>query len=180
MSPPTCFTRLALSLLALGAAASPPAWADKDRTVPFKASVTTQEVLTMGHAALKRCPASGLLGTTTGQGTASYMDAVSLVATDCPVTLDGVNFFFRDGQMTLTAANGDRLKAIYSGTLLPVPGTDPVVHAINGTFSVTGGTGRFGGARGGGSLQGTEDLATLKGSYQVDGTLTLKSKSDRD
>lgn len=178
MSLPPCFTRLALSLLVLGAAASPPAWADH-RQVPFKASVSTQEVLSVDA---QRCPgfAPFLVGTTTGKGIASHMGAVTLAATDCPLTQDGVNFFFSDGRLTLTAANGDKLKAMYSGTLLPVPGANPPVHAINGTFAVTGGTGRFAGARCLGSLQGSEDVVTLKGRYEVSCMLTLRSESERD
>lgn len=178
MSLPPYLSRLALPLLLLGAAASTPAWADQ-RPVPFKASVSTQETLSFDA---QRCPgfAPFLVGTTTGKGTASDMSAVTLLATDCPLTQDGVNFFFSDGRLTLTAANGDKLTASYSGTLLPVPGANPPVHAINGTFSVTGGTGRFAGARGGGSLQGSEDIVTLKGRYEVKGMLTLRSESDRD
>ena len=176
MSLQPCLSRLALPLLLLGAAASAPAWADQ-RPVPFKASVMTQETLTLDPG---RCPASFLVGTTTGKGTASHMGAVALAASDCPLTQDGVNFFFSDGRLTLTAANGDKLTAIYSGTLLPVPGANPPLHAINGAFAVTGGTGRFAGARGGGSLQGSEDLATLKGRFEVSGMLTLRSESDRD
>lgn len=176
MSLQPCLSRLALPLLLLGAAASAPAWADQ-RPVPFKASVMTQETLTLDPG---RCPASFLVGTTAGKGTASHMGAVALAASDCPLTQDGVNFFFSDGRLTLTAANGDKLTAIYSGTLLPVPGANPPLHAINGAFAVTGGTGRFAGARGGGSLQGSEDLATLKGRFEVSGMLTLRSESDRD
>lgn len=124
-------TRLALSLLlALGATAGPPAWADNPQ-VPFKASVITQETLGFDPA---RCP-SILVGSTTGKGTASHLGAVTLAASDCPVTPDGLNFYFSDGRLTLTAANGDKLTATYSGTLLPVPGSNPVLHAIKGMLS---------------------------------------------
>lgn len=173
MLPKLTFTRLALSMLALGAAAASPLALAEQRQVPFKASVVTQEIINPLAPDFSRCP-SGLVGTTTGQGTASLLEAVTLLATDCPLTSDYVNFFFSDGWLTLTAANGDKLTASYSGTLLPVPGANPPVHAINGTFSVTGGTGRFAGARGGGSLQGSEDIVTLKGRYEVKGMLTLE------
>ena len=176
MLPQACLSRLALPLLLLSATASAPAWAEQ-RPVPFKASVMTQETLTLDPG---RCPASFLVGSTTGKGTASHMGAVTLAATDCPLTQDGVNFFFSDGRLTLTAANGDKLTANYSGTLLPVPGANPPAHALNGVFAVTGGTGRFAGARGAGSLQGSEDLATLKGRYEVSGMLTLRSEPGRD
>ena len=182
MSPKPPFIRLSLATLLLGAAvASLPAWAET-RQVPFKASVVTQEIINPFAPDFTRCPGSGLVGTTTGQGTASHMGSVTLLATDCPLTQDGVNFFFSDGRLTLTAANGDKLTASYSGSLLPVPGASPPVHAINGTFSVTGGSGRFAGARGGGSLQGSEDIVTLKGRYEVKGMLSFEheKKSDKD
>ena len=182
MPPKITVTRLALTMLAIGAAAASPLAMADQRQVPFKASVVTQEVLNPLAPDFTRCPLSGLVGTTTGQGTASHMGAVTLMATDCPLTNDYVNFFFSDGRLTLTAANGDKLTATYSGSLLPVPGANPPVHAINGSFAVTGGTGRFAGARGGGSLQGSEDLATLKGRYEVIGMLSLAhdKPSDKD
>ena len=180
MLPKLTFTRLALSMLALGAAAASPLALAEQRQVPFKASLVTQEIINPLAPDFTRCPVSGLVGTTTGQGTASLLEAVTLLATDCPLTTDYVNFFFSDGRLTLTAANGDKLSASYSGTLLPVPGANPPVHAINGSFSVTGGTGRFAGARGGGSLQGSEDLVTLKGRYEVKGMLTLKHEKQSD
>ena len=164
---------LAAAVLSLGAAA---AWAGPDN-VPFKARVSTQEVLSIDPV---RCPGTFLLGSTTGQGTASHMGAVRLVATDCPATADGVNFAFSNGELTLTAANGDTLRARYQGTLLPIPGSSPVLHAIQGTFQVMGGSGRFTGARGGGSLQGTQDLATNRGGYQVDGRLSYGRNGHHD
>lgn len=161
----------AISALILGTATGA-AWAGPPDQ-PFKARVQTQEVLDNNPG---RCPGSNLLGMTTGTGTASHMGAVTLQATDCPLTQDFVNFFVSNGRLTLTAANGDQLNADYWGTLLPIPGANPPLHAINGSFSVTGGTGRFSGAHGGGSLQGRQDLATLKGVYEVDGRLSYGKK----
>lgn len=152
------------------------AWAGQ-KDVPFKARVATQE--TLGYDPV-RCPGTFQIGNTIGQGTASPMGAVRLVASDCPATADGVSFHFSNGELTLTGANGDTLRARYHGTLLPIPGTNPVLHEITGMFNVSGGTGRFSGARGGGSLLGTQDLATFKGQYQVDGRLSYGDDKDRD
>lgn len=171
----TPLVRWTLSLLVLVTTATT-SWAGP-KHVPFKASVATQEALGIDPV---RCPGTFLTGTTTGQGTASHMGAVRLSASDCPTTADGVNFFFSNGELTLTGANGDTLQARYQGTLLPIAGSSPVLHAISGTFHVSGGTGRFRGARGGGNLQGTQDLVTLKGLYRVDGRLSYGDGSDRD
>ena len=166
-------SRWALSALLLGTATGA-AWADfKD--LPFKARVETTEVMGVDPA---RCPSTSFLGTTAGTGTASHMGKVRLAAVDCPSTLDGMNWSFNLGELSLTAANGDILRARYQGRLSPIPGSDPVIHAISGQFAVTGGTGRFSGARGGGSLQGTENLATLQGVFEVDGRLSLVKDKD--
>ena len=159
--------RCALSALILGAATSV-VWAGPQE-VPFKARVQTQEVLDNDPV---RCPGSNSLGMTTGTGTASHMGAVTLQATDCPLTADFVNFLVSNGRLTLTAANGDQLSAGYWGTLLPLPGASLPLYVLEGEFRVTGGTGRFSGARGDGSLRGSQDLTTLKGVFEVNGRLT--------
>ncbi len=180
MTSSTAIRRLAGPTLALlTAACGTSAWAGP-KTVPFKASAVTQEALTFETAPPFNCPGSFVVGTTTGKGIATHLGLVSLSATDCPLTLDGMNYFFNNGRLTLTAANGDTLSALYSGSLLPIAGSIPVLHAISGTYAVTGGTGRFAGARGAGNLQGTENLATFKGLYQMTGTLTYGSHGDRD
>ena len=171
---------LALSMLTLSAGAGPDPAGPGSRGVgpggagpggarhhEFKASAKTQEALSYDGI---RCPGSILVGTTIGQGRASEIGPVSLSASDCPATLDNVNFFFSNGILTITAANGDSITALYSGTLLPLAGSD--LHALSGTFAVTGGTGRFAGARGSGNLQGTEDMKTLKGQIEISGRLS--------
>ena len=168
----TCQTALRLALWALAlptAALSPSAWADS-QNVPFKASVTSQETLGFD---LVRCPTTGLVGTTTGQGNASHLGAVTMLATDCPVIVPGVLPMFNDGLLRLASANGDELKAIYSGVLVPVAGSANL-FTINGQFSVTGGSGRFLRASGSGYLQGTITLGPLvsQGQYEVIGQLS--------
>jgi hypothetical protein len=165
--------RVTLPTLALAAAtAGGLAWAGPDN-VPFKASVKSQEVLTIDA---DRCPGTFLVGTTTGKGNASHMGAISVVASDCPVTQDGVNFVFSNGLMTIAAANGDTLTASYQGSLQPIAGTG--LHSLTGIYSVTGGTGRFAGAQGKGELQGKLKLpaptetAPAQGQLNVTGVLS--------
>ena len=162
--------RLALWALTLPAAAvCTLAWAGP-QNVPFKASVTSQETLGFDPV---RCPATGLVGTTTGRGDASHLGAVTMLATDCPVLAPGVLPVFNDGMLTLNSASGDELRASYSGVLLPVAGSANL-FTINGRFSVTGGSGRFLGASGSGYLQGSITLGPLvsQGQYEVTGQLS--------
>src|SRR5688500_13416239 len=155
-----CWPTLALVAAAFGV----PAWAGPV-AVPFKASIVTQE--TLGYDPL-RCPIAGIVGTTTGSGQALHLGAVKMVATDCPLLAPGVLPSFSDGVLTLTTINGDLLRASYQGALHPVAGV-PDLYSIVGDLSVTGGTGRFAGAKGSGYLQGTITLGPLvsKGEYHV-------------
>jgi hypothetical protein len=60
--------------------------------------------------------------------------------------------------LVLIAANGDSVFVTYSGILTAQP-SNP--HRITGQFTITGGTGRFVGATGGGSLAGYEDISQI-------------------
>jgi hypothetical protein len=64
--------------------------------------------------------------------------------------------------MTMTAANGDRLYATYSGTVDPLAGVEGDVISGVTHFTITGGTGRFAGASGSGdmSFEGTLHFAS--------------------
>jgi len=55
--------------------------------------------------------------------------------------------------MTLTGANGDQIYLVYSGSApFPAPGTEGSIIVADIDFEVTGGTGRFEGATGGGEM----------------------------
>lgn len=138
--------------------------------VPFKANIASQETLGVDP---DRCPSTYVLGTTVGKGTASHLGAVTMLATDCPLLMPGVAPTFSNGQLTLTAANGDELRATYSGGLLPVAGTAGL-FTISGPLTITGGTGRFTHASGSGLLQGSIILGPLvsQGQYQVTAILS--------
>ena len=157
-------TLSATAVSALVALAVPVAHAQKP-AVPFKASLTTQETLGFDPVA---CPIAFLQGTTTGAGHASHMGSVTLHSTDCVVQAAG-QFTFTDGRLVLTAANGDQLNASYSGMLLP--SATPAVYTLSGSFTVTGGTGRFDGATGSGSLQGSNNIVTGQGGYTATGSI---------
>jgi hypothetical protein len=161
--------RRALPVLLLGSVAvSLSAWAGP-KQVPFKARISAQEVLGFDPV---RCPGTFIVGTTTGKGTASHMGAVKMVASDCPVLTD-MPPSFSNGHLTLTAANGDKVHAVYQGVLVPVD-VDAGVFSVVGGYTVNGGTGRFKHATGSGTLGGSITLGAAGASaqYEVEGTLS--------
>lgn len=160
-------TRLALScaaaVLSLG---TPVAFAAN--AVPFSADIVTQEIL---HPDPVACPTFPYLaGTTTGVGKATHLGAATGMGSDCVTPTSPTTFQFGNGQLTIVAANGDELRATYHGTLVPSP--LPPFSTINGSYTITGGTGRFSGATGGGTLGGTENLLTGQGRLTLSGTLS--------
>lgn len=165
MTPPELRRSVALaSISAIALLAAPAAQADA-QAWPFKLAVTTQESLAANPLA---CPLTILQGSTTGQGHALHLGQVTLRSTDC-VTLGASQFTFTDGALVLVAANGDTLTADYSGALLPSAAYP--VYTLSGSFRITGGSGRFSGATGAGSLTGTSNIVTGQGAYLATGTI---------
>ena len=163
------FLRIALPAVLLAAAACcAPAWAEPT-TVPFHARLATHETLSFNPNVCAL-----FVGTTTGTGTASPIGDVSLMATDC-ITPNprSFGFAFSNGKLTLTATDGDEIRASYSGTFSPLPHSIPfTLYTITGTFTVTGGTGRFSNATGSGDLHGIENILTRQGQLDATGTIS--------
>ena len=114
------------------------------------------------------CP-SQFGGTANGIGAGTHLGVFSFMATDCITPID---FYFSfEGDFLLTAINGDELSGIYGGLFIPVNG-GPVHRLEDATMEITGGTGRFAQATGGGTLTGGEHLNTGIGVFQVDGTIS--------
>ncbi len=158
------FSTLGAIVVVAAAAVSPIATAGPT-SVPFKATLATQEKL----GVMSTCP-SFFGGTTTGSGHASHLGALTGFSTDCVAPSTSGTFTFTKGELTLTAANGDELHASYSGTLSPT--ATPPIYSIAGTYTLTGGTGRFSGANGTGTLQGLENMTTNQGQLQLSGTIS--------
>jgi hypothetical protein len=85
---------------------------------------------------------------------------------------------FVDGQPLITglrncaefiAADGDRLRHVTTGTV--VPGSQPGVVAFSGSLTFTGGTGRFASASGSAAFDGTASIITNTGELRVNGTV---------
>ena len=166
---------LPAALLAFGIA-SPVALAGPTN-VPFKGNLATQETLELFPSDAV-CAGSFAKGTTAVIGNATYLGLVSGRGTDCIVIAGGSptlpSFVFTNGELTVTAANGDQLTFTYSGAFTPTINnpTDAAIYAIAGKFSVKSGTGRFAKATGNGFLTGSENTITRQGYLEFTGTIS--------
>jgi hypothetical protein len=115
--------------------------------VPFKAEYTSTITFT-----------SPTTATLAGQGNATHMghtrttgDLAQTGPGSCP---DG---FLAEIQDTITAANGDQVTIVIALEACPI---GPGIYQGDGTYVVTGGTGRFVGATGEGVFSGIGDFGT--------------------
>ena len=157
------FLRLAAASLLLCASAV--ASAKSFVTKPLVISGVVQELV----GPSLRC-ASKFGGTITGHGSDPQTGRVAFIGTDC-ITPDGPLFNFSDGRITIVTQTGELIFLNYSGQFVPTgEGTKFVFN--NATFQVTGGTGRYSRASGGGGFTGGEDMATGAGTIQLNGKIT--------
>ncbi|SOD41591.1 PEP-CTERM sorting domain-containing protein [Nitrosovibrio sp. Nv4] len=124
--------------------------------------------------------ASQFGGTTTGIGTSSLLGRVSLETNDCIIPID--DYFAFTGTMIFTVSSGDELFADYSGFFTPT--ISPSIFTLTDSiFNITGGTGSFRTATGGGTLLGGQNIQTGRGLMQATGTISdykkYRDKSDR-
>jgi hypothetical protein len=155
-------TGAVLMSAALCASADPATYKD------FKLSGVLQE--TPGPSV--RC-VSNFGGTIQGFGTSSLVgNKVTFLATDC-ITPNGTSYTFSDGKLLITTLTGELIYANYSGQFVPTG--DGTKYAFTGaTFQITGGTGRYVNATGGGDMTGGEDMATGQGTVQLTGRMLSK------
>ncbi|MDB5959039.1 MAG: hypothetical protein JWP59_333 [Massilia sp.] len=148
-----------LAAAAIGASAAPTA------TKPFKLNGAFQE--TPGPS--PRCP-SQFGGTIVGFGDSAVTGKVVFLSSDC-ITPNGAVYNFSDGKFVILTTNGEQIFANYSGQFVPTgEGTNYVFNGA--TYQITGGTGKFKKASGGGTLTGGEDMATGQGTLQLNGQIT--------
>lgn len=146
---------------ALCAVAAPATYKD------FKLSGVLQEI--PGPSA--RC-ASNFGGTILGFGASSAIGKVTFLASDC-ITPNGTTYTFNEGKFLITTLTGELIFANYSGQFVPTG--DGTKYVFSGaTFQVTGGTGRYAKASGGGDMAGGEDMATGQGTIQLTGRILTK------
>lgn len=118
-----------------------------------------------------RCP-SKFGGTITGHGTSEQIGRVAFVATDC-ITPQPPIFNFDHGRFIIMTTTGDQIYAAYSGQFVPT-GVGAAYTFNGATFQITGGSGRYARATGGGSLTGGQDMVTGMGTVQLSGQIHYK------
>ena len=120
------------------------------------------------------CTFSGsAIGTHIGSGTYSVIVNIDPTAFPNGVGSGGFCFFASGFAQTVTAANGDTIIFNTLGLLCTEGGLGSAVQ-YNGTYRITGGSGRFSGAGGGGSL--TAILApnlSVSSFIKIDGTINF-------
>ena len=109
---------------------------------PFKGSMSGTATFVTDAG----CPL-GLRTNSEAVGTASHLGSFTYTSSHCS------NFVFA-GEQTLVAANGDEVFADYESVGPPVfpPSEVGTVYDVPVAFTITGGTGRFAGATGGGEI----------------------------
>lgn len=119
---------------------------------PFTGSVAGD--VTFPFVGTELCPATdvffgGLRTESVASGTASHLGQVTMTTLHCTPAGETI----AGGEGTFLAANGDAIYFEYGGTApFPGPGTTVIVAEVD--FLITGGTGRFADASGGGHLTG--------------------------
>lgn len=170
-----CLVRpLALSMIAALAAAAPATQAQQLRPVSFNARLSFDE------AVLPAAPGSGcfLIGHLSGSGTSNTLGRVTASTLDCinARNATATAFSFHNNLapigLEFVGESGERLHVRYSGTLSPRAGAP---HRVYGMFVITGGTGRYTGASGGGILDGYEDISqpgAMRGEVSLYGVIS--------
>jgi hypothetical protein len=157
--------RLATSLVLLSASIG--ASAGPATTKPLEITGVFQE----RTGPSPRCP-SKFGGTLAGVGDSAQMGRVVFMANDC-ITPAPPLFSFA-GRFFVTTLTGEQIYANYSGQFVPTgEGTKYVFSGA--TFQITGGTGKYAKASGGGTLTGTEDIVTGNGNLKLAGQVHSKN-----
>jgi hypothetical protein len=118
--------------------------------------------------------ASTLGGKLAGHGETAEGTPVAFVGGDC-FAQSGTTFTFSNGKFIVLYPNGDQIFANYGGQFVPTgAGTAYVMNG--GTFTITGGSGTYARATGGGYLSGTEDLSNGAGTIKLSGHVYYKPK----
>lgn len=132
------------------------------KAVPFKATLTIQETFTRGDG---KC---ALISYVHGAGHASHLGKVTSESVDC-INQTGPDLRFVSTQVTLVAANGDKIFASYRGTIT----FDGVI--MGASYDIDGGTGRFSSAEGYGTVSGIVapiSLTEAAGEIRLTGTIS--------
>jgi hypothetical protein len=98
-----------------------------------------------------------------------FGQATHLGRTHAQASLDVDAAFAFEGEVALTAADGSQLFLLVTGQLVL---REFPIFDVAGAYEVTGGTGRFVGATGGGTLEGELDFDADEASIELTGTVS--------
>ena len=144
--------------------------------LPMQATATTwipvKGTETGTFKMLDPCGTSGVVLEVTGTGHATHLGHYSGFYREC---LDPATGAVTGGTFTLTAADGDAVFGTFSGQAVPTD--DPNVVNYDDPGVITGGTGRFTGARGRVTMSGLANLATGEYHGSVTGRMRLSPAS---
>jgi hypothetical protein len=158
---PLSYQLLFAVLLLMGFA---PRGLEAQSTVPLKATILISETIQV-----LGMPPCILQGNISGVGVANRLGKLTVASTDCINPIGPTAFAFSSEHVVLRLANGNEIFARYFGTLTQ----EDSIGVIAGGFEITGGTGRYLGATGAGSVKGVEDMTTGKGQIQLVGTISF-------
>jgi hypothetical protein len=124
-----------------------------------------------------RCP-SKMAGALAGHGSSPQLGAVAFVASDCITPVPPL-FNFSEGRLIVLTSSGEQIYASYSGQFVPTGEANKFVFS-GATFQVTGGTGQYARATGGGTISGGEDIVTEVGNLQLSGQISYEDKANKE
>jgi hypothetical protein len=121
-------------------------------TVSMAATVPLRATIQFNEQAVPMGAPCYLTGTISGSSTASTLGPIQLASQDCINPLSTTAFLFVSDHVVLTLDSGEQIFAAYGGTLSGTTG------AIQGSYFIFGGTGRFRNASGLGRISGVENV----------------------
>ena len=133
-------------------------------TVSMAATVPLRATLQFNEQAVPMGPPCYLTGMISGSSIASTLGPIQFASKDCINPLSATTFLFVSDQVVLTLDSGEQIFAAYGGTLSGTTG------AIQGSYFIFGGTGRFQHASGIGRISGFENVnfTTGMGAGKID------------
>ena len=109
-------------------------------------------------------------GTGSGAGRATHLGQFTISVEETLDVTSPTGSVVLQGEAVVVAANGDELHWSYEATGTPPSESGDVV--LTGTFTVTGGSGRFAEATGQGSFEGVGNAVTGRASFSYTGTIS--------
>ncbi len=152
--------------------------ANAGRPVPFRAEyIITPVLLVPGEYGYpNRCATGPANAATraTGEGHATHLGQITETESNC---VDFSTLLLTLGEFTFTSANGDRVWGEFEGSASADPA--PPNADLSCTWRITGGTGRFAGARGDGECVDSQQLGDGRSLIRFEGRIRYAASARR-